>query len=309
MPGTVCDTRNMTRPSTIPRPGDLVVRRIPFEFSDDIDPHWKADEPEWSHMVNGASLTMPYLEPFLIDSVREALESIDDPAVREAAKGFNAQEGQHFRQHRRYNEILKAKGYTELARIEEEMQASYDRMRERRSLAFRMAYTAGFESMTLGVTEWLVRRRRSLFGGSDPRVASFILWHFVEEAEHKRVAFEVYQAACPGYWMRALGVFTGSLHLMWFTRRGYVAMLKRDGLWWNFRSRLRVWRRVIEFGRFALPCMLRSLSPRHDPAHEPDLPWVREWIRGYAEHGDGGHAPLVDTASAEMPPPFGEVPA
>ena len=301
----------MTQPThaELPQPGDLVVRRIPFEFTDDIDPHWKHGEPEWSHMVNGASLTMPYLEPFLIDSVRDALESIDDPAVREAAKGFNAQEGQHFRQHRRYNEILKAKGYPELARVEESMQASYDRMRERRSLQFRMAYTAGFESMTLGVTAWLVEQRRRLFGGADPRVASFVLWHFVEEAEHKRVAFDVYQAACPGYWMRALGVIVGSLHLMWLTRRGYVAMLKRDGLWWNPRSRLRLWRRVLEFMSYALPYIVRSLSPRHDPSHEPDLEWVRAWIRGYAMQSDADRVPLVDTASADLPPPFSEATA
>lgn len=43
----------------IPQPGQLVVRKIPFEFPDDLEPHWKPDEPEWSHMVNGASLTMP----------------------------------------------------------------------------------------------------------------------------------------------------------------------------------------------------------------------------------------------------------
>lgn len=298
-----------TAAAVAPQPGDLVVRRIPFPFPDDIDPHWKPGEPEWSHMVNGASLTMPYLEPFLIDSVREALDTIDDPALRESAKGFNAQEGQHYRQHRRYNELMKAKGYPELARIEEEMQESYDRMRERRSLKFRMAYTAGFESMTLGVTAWLVERRRRLFGGADPRVASFVLWHFVEEAEHKRVAFDVYQAACPGYWMRALGVLYGSIHLMWYTRRGYVAMLKRDGLWWNLRSRLRLWRRVSEFGSYAFPYMLRSLSPGHDPSDEPDTPWVRAWIDGYAKQGDTDRVPLVDTASPDLPPPFEEAAA
>ena len=54
-----------------------------------------------------------------------------------------AQEGQHYRQHRRYNELLKSKGYPELAEVEREMQASYDRIRASRSLGFRMAVHRG----------------------------------------------------------------------------------------------------------------------------------------------------------------------
>ncbi|MGI9431328.1 MAG: metal-dependent hydrolase [Myxococcota bacterium] len=287
----------------VPAPGEIIVRRIPFEFPDDIEPHWKPDEPELSHMINGASLTMPYLEPFLIDSMREALRQIDDPEVVEEARGFMAQEGQHYRQHRRYNELLKAKGYPELAEVEQQMQDSYDRMRKKRSLGFRMAYTAGFESMTLGVTEWLVNERRDLFRGADTRVASFVLWHMVEETEHKRVAFDVYQAACPGYWMRAFGVFAGSLHVMWYSRRGYVAMLKKDGLWYDWRSRLRLWRRVVQFGASALPFLFRSALPGHDPSREPDSEWVRGWIDGYAR-ADAPGPPFIDTSSGSMPPPF-----
>ena len=290
--------------AALPKPGDIVVRRIPFEFPDDIQPHWKPDEPEWSHMINGASLTMPYLEPFLIDTMREALRKIDDEHVQKEARGFMAQEGQHFRQHRRYNELLKAKGYPELAEIENEMQKSYDRMRRRRSLAFRMGYTAGFESMTLGVTRMLVEQRHDLFRNADPRVSSFILWHMVEETEHKRVAYDVYQAACPGYWMRALGVFTGSLHVMWFSRRGYRAMLKKDGLWFNLRSRMRLWRRATQFVLAVGPFLLRSALPGHDPEQEPDPTWVRDWIEGYARYATKDSIPLIDTVSSEMTAPY-----
>lgn len=282
------------------------MRRIAFEFPDDIDPHWKKDEPEWSHMVNGASLTMPYLEPFLIDSMRDALEGIEDPEIREAARGFLTQEGQHFRHHRRYNDLLKAKGYPELAAIEDQMQASYDHMRKHRSLGYRMGFTAGFESMTLGVTSWLIEQRRDLFRNADPRVTSFVLWHMVEETEHKRVAYDVYQAACPGYWMRALGVFTGSLHVLWYSRKACIAMLQKDGLWKNWASRRRLWRRTGQFAAHVLPFLLRSALPGHDPAHESDPAWVHSWIEGYARKGDKTFVPLVDTSSADLPPPYAD---
>lgn len=63
-----------------------IVRRIPFGFPEDISPHWHPARPEWSHMITGGSLAMPYLEPFLIDTMRDALEHIDDPGAR--AKGL-----------------------------------------------------------------------------------------------------------------------------------------------------------------------------------------------------------------------------
>lgn len=289
----------------IPEEGEIVVRSIPFEFPDELEPAWSPHR-EWAHMVNGASLTMPYLEPFLIATLKEAMDGIDDEEVLEEARGFNAQEAQHYKTHRRYNELLKANGYPELAEVEEAMKAGYEKLRKR-SLTYRLAYSCGFETMTLGVTNWLVSDRVKLFGGSDTRVASFIVWHFVEEAEHKRVAFDVYQAARGDYWQRVLGVFTGSGHVFWWARKGAIAMLKADGLWRDPRSRLRLWRRTAEFFRAVLPVILRSASPWHDPRDEPDPAWVRAWIAGYASC-EGSFVPLLDTDDAEMPLPFASAP-
>ena len=140
--------------SDIPAEGELVIRKVPFEFDDDLDPVWNPGQREWSHMVNGASLTMPYLEPFLIATLRDATKSIDDEAVLEEARGFMGQEAQHYKTHRRYNELLKANGYPELAEVEEDMKRGYEKLRTR-SLTYRLAYTAGFETMTLGVTTGL----------------------------------------------------------------------------------------------------------------------------------------------------------
>ena len=281
----------------------IEVRKVPFEFPDDLELIWHPDHHEWSQMLNGASLTMPYLEPFLIATLREAAPGISDPAIAQEVVGFCAQEGQHFRTHRRYNELLKRR-YPELGDVEASMKQSYDRIRDRRSLAFRLAYAAGFESMTLGVTTWLVEDRVKLFAGADTRVVSFVLWHMVEEVEHKRVAFDAYQAAIGSYWQRALGVFTGSLHVFLLARRGCVAMLKADGRWRSPRSRLRLWRRTAAFFAAVVPGAIRSALPGHDPRREADPPWVTAWIQGYAERGDLHEVPLVDTHDGRLDVPF-----
>ncbi len=215
----------------------IVVRAIPFRFDEGINPVWHPDRPEWSHMANGASLTMPYLEPFLIKTVREALKKASNQKLKADVHGFMAQEGHHFQNHRRYNEILK-RHYPDLADVEQGMEADYQRF-QRRPLRWRLAYTAGFETMTMGITEWLIEERGDLFHSADPAVASLILWHMVEETEHKNVAYDLYQDLYGDYWPRAWGLFCGVWHVALCSRKAYIRMLKRDGLWQSPRSRLR----------------------------------------------------------------------
>lgn len=283
-----------------------IPRKIGFEFPDDIDPQWIPGEPELAAMMNGASLTMPYLEPFLIRSVREATHLIDDERVKENGRAFNTQEQHHFQAHRRFNELLKAKRYPELEQIEREMQDHYARLSQR-SLRTKMAYTAGFESMTLGVTKWLIEKRVELFAGADPRVVSFVLWHMVEETEHKCVAYDVYQAAfgngISGYLARAIGVFHGSMDVMRYSMRGYRSILRNEGLWSRLRSRMRLAYHLVGFVRHVGPYLLRAALPGHSPRREKDPQWVMDWIAGHRLAAPD-MVPLLDTRDPQMPVPF-----
>lgn len=283
----------------------LEVRKIPFEFDHDIDVHWIPNEPELSSMMNGGSLVMPYLEPFLMRTIREARQQIDDKNLQQDISDFIAQEGQHYQAHNRFNEILKSKKYPELQQLEDQMKDSYQRL-GKRSLRERMAYTAGFEAMTMGVTKWLINNRVKLFAGADSRVTSFVLWHMVEETEHKRVAHDAYRAmygnGFKAYLSRARGVFHGSFDVIKFTMRGYKMMLKNDGLWHQWRSRLRLAARLSVFVWNVGPFLLRAALPGHNPRSEKDLEWVTQWLAGYDANATS--PPLVDTNHPEMPVPF-----
>lgn len=283
-----------------------IPREIPFDFPDDIDPQWIPGRPELAGMFNGASLTMPYLEPFLIRTMVEAVRKIDDEFVSNTVRAFNAQEGAHYKTHRRFNELLKSKRYPELADTEQQMEASYARL-NKRSLRMRLAYTAGFEAMTLGVTKWLIEERTNLFKEADTRVASFVLWHMVEETEHKCVAHDAYRAlfkpTLGNYFARAIGVFHGSFDVMRFSRRAYIKILKREGLWQSFRSRVTLYRELAVFVAHVGPYLLRAALPGHDPRMEKDPEWVTAWLAAY-DRADKTRAPLIDTHDPVMPIPF-----
>ena len=238
--------------------------------------------------------------------MRAAVERLDDGDIKEQGRAFNTQEQHHFQAHRRFNALLKRKRYPELAAVEEQMKVSYAKL-SRRSLRTRMAYTAGFESMTLGVTKWLIEERIKLFAGADPRAVSFVLWHMVEETEHKRVAYDVYCALFKPTLMnglaRMLGVFHGSFDVMRFAMRGYKVILKKEGRWGRFRSRLRLAQWMWAFVSYVFPFLFRAALPGHNPRRERDPQWVTDWLDGYAR-AEPGVVPLVDTLHPEMPVPF-----
>ncbi len=257
------------------------VRKMIFSYPNSGDARWNAKRPEFSHIVNAASLAMPYLEPYLIRSMAKVRPQIKDPALRKELDGYMAQETTHYRQHRAFNDTVAACGYACVAPFEEVLKRDYAGFGETRSLLFNLAYAEGFESMALAIGHMLVEDREHLFGDADPGVASLVLWHFVEEIEHKNVAFDVFHAAGGGYFWRLYGLLFATAHIFLRTGQGYRALLKEDGLWRNWRSR---WQLACILGRIfrkLTPKMLRILSPGYHPQHVADPHWVEAWWDQY----------------------------
>ena len=280
----------------------ILVRPFTFEFPAALDPVWAPDNVSRSLLFNGFSLTMPYLEPFLVKTMREALEHVDDARLRIDMQAFMGQEASHYRCHRRLNEILKANGSPELAGVEAELERSYERLSQQ-SLRRRLAYSAGFECMTNGFTTWFIRHRRELFGNASPHVASFWLMHMVEETEHKTVAFDAYMALFGDFWPRFFGVFHGSLHVLGYGVRGLVASL-------DARRELRRSSRLVEVVRLfgtmtanVAPFLLRALLPGHNPRRDDDPQWMRDWVAAYQALPAGAPLPLLDTHHPDIPVP------
>ncbi len=282
---------------------EIVIRDFAFNFPDDLDPVWVPGNPVRSHFFNGLSMTMPYLEPYLIRSILRARDHVTDPGLLEDMAGFNRQEANHFKCHRRYNELLKSNGYPELAELEDIMTAQYKRL-ETRSLKTQLAYSAGFESMTNGFTHWLITKRVALFADADPRVSSFWLMHMIEETEHKTVAFDTYMAYCGEYWPRMIGVLHGSGHLVGLGIRGMFRFLKKDKLLYRPLTMLKIIKELSLFMVNVGPFCFRALLPGFNPRKERDPQWMRDWVKGYTTLPKDALIPLLDTSDPFMPVPF-----
>ncbi len=264
----------------------LTVRRVQFEYPGDLKAHWHPQRPEWSQLVNASSLLMPYLEPYLIASVRAALPLIKDPAVAEEARGYIGQEANHFRQHRRFNDLLLQQGYEALRGYEQQLERDYARFNREHDLQFHLGYAAGFETMALAVGHMLIKHRRVLFEGADPTVSSLVLWHFVEELEHKTAAYNVYQAiyggSVSGYAYRVWALAGTAVHTLGRTAQAFMQLQRIDGR--ARHSRLATWGLVARIAVWTLPKLLHGALPWHQPAQVKNPRWMDRWLALYAEN-------------------------
>lgn len=272
-------------PETKPQTG-MLKRIMKFEYPDGMSPHWKKSSPAFSQIVNAGSLAMPFLEPYLIRSMGIAKQKIKDPTLLAEVEDYIAQEAQHFQQHRRFNDLLKAHGYTCIEELEARLKRDYTEFSKNRSLKFNLAYAEGFESMALAIGHMLIERRQELFGGADPTVSSLVLWHFVEEIEHKNVAFNVYDHLYGGNLYRIYGLLYATAHIFAYTGRAYRALLREDGLWPGLKTKWAMWRQLAKIFWWLTPKMARVLRPSYNPAKVNDPQWAADWVQLYNQGED-----------------------
>ena len=278
----------------------MTVRRMRFPYPDGLKAWWNPARPEFSHIVNAASLAMPFLEPYLIETMRKAKAKITDPQLLQEVDLYIGQESTHFRQHQQFNRRLADLGYRSVPELETILKADYAALARTRSFIFNVAYAEGFEAMALTIGHMLVDDREHLFGDADPAVSSLVLWHFVEEIEHKCVTYDVFKALDGRYAWRVYGLLYAMVHIMGRTRRGYRAMLIEDGLWRSWRSRLALYGVLSRIFARLIPRLLWILKPSYDPREVPDPPWVTAWWRMHREDGDT----LGDLDTAKLAAPF-----
>lgn len=176
-------------------PRRVPTRRLSFEEALAATPrHFAAGgDPVMSHFAAALSATFPEGEDFFVRSVRHFRDDITDPGLKRAVAGFIGQEAVHGREHRAFNARLTDLGYP-TDRIDRAT-GRFLRFRERvLSPRSNLAATAAAEHFTATLAELVLTdaEARGMFG--DGPVGELFLWHALEEAEHKTVAFDVYRA-------------------------------------------------------------------------------------------------------------------
>lgn len=170
------------------------ARRIRFSYPPaSLDRHYVDGDLVMSHIIAHLSAVFPEGEDFFVRSVRRFADQITDPVLKAQVQGFIGQEVTHGREHRALNERLQEMGYP--TRKADQRVRRHMRIAERRlSPLTCLAITAALEHFTAVFAETLLgdARAQALLGSTEVR--SMLLWHAIEESEHRSVAFDVYRA-------------------------------------------------------------------------------------------------------------------
>ncbi len=245
----------------------ITVRRPQFEWPSDLPVLPIPSDPSRSCELVALSFTLPYLEPYLIRTMRTAAKEVDDPALRADMKAFSGQEAQHYRQHARINDVVRAKlspgAAARMRALEDGLEADYRRYSDHRSLAFNLAYAEGFEAMTFALARSAMTAEDG--GRTVPGWADLIAWHLSEEVEHRTVTFDAYERIVGRYPHRlVVGSWAQAHYLRCLLRMATV--LQRDTIDPEVPMRRVVTQAARRnWANGTIPGTLRAALPSYDP--------------------------------------------
>ncbi len=303
------------------KPSKPVVRKIPWEFDESLPFKWQPANPEFGVFCNTFTFIAVPFERYIVSVVRRAADRFEqDPDVAAEADIFLRQEAQHASAHRKHMLALVAR-YPELERCYEDACAAYDKLLEDKPIEFHAAYIANLEATFTPLFKVILDNRDSLFTGGDPRVGALMMWHFVEEIEHRSSGLILCRHINPNPWYRLKHVKATSAHVGSITKsiartfddvvpledRGTEAkdLISSGFLTRELKGRLPgrrpqdgppsgacdgppsmfhavpTMQLVKMLWRLAL-----SQTPHHDPADQPLPDWADAWMAEYARGTD-----------------------
>jgi predicted metal-dependent hydrolase len=296
---------------------DLVVRKIPFEFDTTVPFMWQPANPSFSVFCNAFTFIAVPFERYIISALRKAKDRLaEDPAVAQEAEAFLRQEAQHASAHRKHMLAL-IERYPGLEQCYDDANRSYDELIEACPVEFHAAYVANLEATFTPLFKVILDNRAALFGGADNRVASLMMWHFVEEIEHRSSGLLLYQHLVDSPWYRVRHVRQTFRHVGEVTKAitaafdEHVPLAERAGVSvqevmasvltselkyrgpGGRRRRARAGAQTTLFE--AVPTtdlttmlwrLLLSQAPNHDPAGQPVPDWADTWKREYKRGTD-----------------------
>ncbi len=180
-------------PTTTPNSADITPRRMDFDYDLLQEKYFFRDNCILSTFQYALSGSFPDGERFFIDSVRHYQKDIQDPVLKAQTRGFIGQEAHHTHAHEQFNNAVEDKFGLVMGRIVKRIKKRLNYVRTNATPGMQLAVTAAVEHITATLAQWVLEHPELTNRDTDSPLREMLIWHAMEEIEHKAVAFDVYR--------------------------------------------------------------------------------------------------------------------
>jgi len=263
----------MSNSKAIKTPEDLKIttRHIEADFETVLreNPAWHSNDIVLSHFFSGLQATFPEGERFFIDAARDIRDQHKDrlpEKLKQQIQEFIQQEAHHGKTHDDWCQALINLGFDRMKEFDEELKKMRLDAKEFAPPMFRLSMTSAVEHYTASLAHLFLRKREFLDGASKP-FRHVMLYHSLEEVEHKAVCYDLYQFAGGSYLLRIFGLLIATMDIAYFARKRHIYLLKKSGEW-TLKNRIRAFKLIWGLDGIVvnlLPYTLRYLKPGFHP--------------------------------------------
>lgn len=263
----------------------ITPRRMGFDMSLLQEKYFFGGNSILSALMYALSASFPDGERFFIDSVRHYQKRIKDPVLVDQIRGFIGQEAHHSRIHEDFNEQAKSLGLN-MDAVDRHFKRRLRMARSKFSPAQQLAITAALEHVTATLAQWTLENPEVVKGDQQSPLREMLVWHAMEEIEHKAVAFDVYRATVNDEKLRIrtakiifrtfwIQMAIAQTTLLWHDRKIPSIAEIREA--WDFmwgEHGMRTW---------ATPEFNKYLQPGFHPNDIDQSSLLKEWSASYPE--------------------------
>ncbi|MFX1497281.1 MAG: metal-dependent hydrolase [Promethearchaeota archaeon] len=227
----------------------IIVRQVKNDYSSSLkkNRYWYKNDPIVTHFFNALQATFPEGEKFFIQAAIDAADQLTKKGIlgnelKEDIDKFIHQEALHSQQHALWTNALIHYGYKKMGEYNTHMKKIVKWFRKHIPVVMRLAITAAAEHYTASIAFLFTHIKSKFLTESLLPFRNLLLYHAMEEIEHKSVCYDLYQCLSGNYFGRMFGFAFITLELTLSIYMRYRYLLKKDGIWnKNHRRKIRIY--------------------------------------------------------------------
>ena len=261
-------------------------RKMDFDMTQLRDKYFFRGNPILSTLMYAMSASFPDGERFFIDAVRYFQKDIKDPILTAQIRGFIGQEAHHGRIHEDFNSRAQSLGMA-MDKVQQRFKKRIDTARRKLDPGQQLAVTAALEHITATLAQWTLEHPEAGLGSSGHSpLREMLIWHAMEEIEHKAVAFDVYRATVNNEKQRIV-VAKLVFRMFWVQNAiAQLVLLWRDRKLPSLRHIREAWAFMWGkdgFRSWSQPELKRYLKPGFHPNDIDQSQLLEQWHDNYPE--------------------------